>query len=516
MKKINMSPTALFTQETSLLFPTLLLVFFPLIFLVTKRLKSSFSKSPPLPPGPSPWPILGNIPHLKNEPLYVTLARFAKNYGSDLISLKLGSQLLVVGSSPAAAMEILKTHDRNLSARYVPHIIPAKNPEYNNFSLGWTFECNDSWKNMRSLCRAELFSVKALQSQASIREKKVVEMLEFISKMEGKVVKIRDIIFASIFNMMGKILVSKDFLNLELEYRSVDGQGISSFLRELFGLGAIPNISDMYPVLGPLDLQKLRKKSMDMFRKSCELWDDIVKERKEMRKSKDASRPQLDFLDALLENGCPDFQINTLLLELFSAGTDSSSTTIEWLMAELIRNPKCMRMLQEEFVREIGSQEMVMESDLPKLKYLECCVKESLRLHPPAPLPIPHRAAETCQVMNYTIPKDSEVLVNVWAIGRDPNHWEDPLEFTPERFLNSSLDFKGTNFEYLPFGAGRRICPGQPLASKQVPLIVASLVQSFDWSLPNGEDPKNLDMAEKYDINMLKKEPLLVVPKARK
>ena len=264
MKKINMSPTALFTQETSLLFPTILLVFFPLIFLVTKRLKSSFFKSPPLPPGPSPWPILGNIPHLKNEPLYVTLARFAKTYGSDLISLKLGSQLLVVGSSPAAAMEILKTHDRNLSARYVPHIIPAKNPEYNNFSLGWTFECNDSWKNMRSLCRADLFSVKALQSQASIREKKVVEMLEFISKMEGKVVKIRDIIFASIFNMMGNILLSKDFLNLELEYRSVDGQGISSFLRELFGLGAIPNISDMYPVLGPLDLQKLRKKSMDI------------------------------------------------------------------------------------------------------------------------------------------------------------------------------------------------------------------------------------------------------------
>ncbi|GMN32319.1 hypothetical protein TIFTF001_003627 [Ficus carica] len=179
MKKINMYPTALFPQETSLLFPTLLLLFFPLIFLVTKRLKSSFSKSPPLPPGPSMWPVLGNIPYRKNEPLYVTLARFAKIYSSDLISLKLGSQLLLVGSAPATAMEILKNHDRNLFARYVPHIIPAKNPEYNNFSLVWTFECNDSWKNMRSLCRAELFSVKALQSQASIREKKVAEMLGF-------------------------------------------------------------------------------------------------------------------------------------------------------------------------------------------------------------------------------------------------------------------------------------------------------------------------------------------------
>ncbi|EXC34114.1 (S)-N-methylcoclaurine 3'-hydroxylase isozyme 1 [Morus notabilis] len=515
-----MSPTViLFPQESNLLFPTLLIIFLPLIFFVAKRLKASFSRSPPLPPGPFPWPILGNIPHLKKEPLYVTLAGFAKTYGSDLISIKLGSQILIVGSSPAAAMEILKTHDRNLSARYVPHIIPAKNPELNNFSLGWTFECNDSWRNMRALCRAELFSVKALQSQASIREKKIMEMLEFIGKMEGKAMKFRDIIFASIFNMMSNIMVSRDFLNLELEYESVNGQGICAFWRELFGLGGIPNISDMYPMLGPLDLQKLRKKSMEMFGKVCELWDDIVKERKKMRKSyyKDASpRPQLDFLDAMLENGYPDFQINILLLELFSAGTDSSSTTVEWLMAELVRNPKCMKILREELEREIGSQEMVMECDLPKLKYLECCLKEPLRLPPPAPLPIPHRAAETCQVMNYTVPKNSEILVNVWAIGRDPNHWEDPLEFKPERFLNSSLDFKGTNFEYLPFGAGRRICPGQPLASKQVPLIVASLVHSFDWSLPNGKDPKELDMAEKYDINMLKKEPLLVVPKVRK
>ena len=198
------------------------------------------------------------------------------------------------------------------------------------------------------------------------------------------------------------------------------------------------------------------------------------------------------------------------------AGSDSSSSIVEWLMAELIKNPECMKILQAELSREIA-QGAVLESDLDKLNYLKCCFKECLRLHPPGPFLIPHRALETCQVMGYTIPKDSQVLVNVWAIGRDPNYWEEPLEFKPERFLNANVDFIGNDFELLPFGAGRRICPGLALASKQVLLFVASLVHSFDWSLPHGMSPNDLDMAEKYDVAILKKELLLLIPnKTRK
>lgn len=145
------------------------------------------------------------------------------------------------------------------------------------------------------------------------------------------------------------------------------------------------------------------------------------------------------------------------------------------------------------------------ESDLPKLKFLEACVKESLRLHPPGPLPIPRQASETCQVMNYTIPKNSQVLINVWAIGRDPSYKEGPLVFK-ERFLNSSLNFRGNDFEFLPFGGGRRICPGLPMATKQVSLVIVSLIHSFDWSLPHGMDLNQLDTTEKYDVNLRKKE----------
>ncbi|GMN32333.1 hypothetical protein TIFTF001_003625 [Ficus carica] len=139
--------------------------------------------------------------------------------------------------------------------------------------------------------------------------------------------------------------------------------------------------------------------------------------------------------------------------ELLTTGTDTSSSTIEyWTMTELIKNPKCMKIAQEELAREIV-QDVVTESHLPKLSYLQACVKETLRLHPPVPFLLLHQAVESCQVLNYPIPKDSKVLVNIWAIGRDPTYWNDPLVFKPERFLELSLDFKGNDFEYLPFGA---------------------------------------------------------------
>ncbi|EXC34115.1 Cytochrome P450 76C4 [Morus notabilis] len=183
-------------------------------------------------------------------------------------------------------------------------------------------------------------------------------------------------------------------------------------------------------------------------------------------------------------------------------------------MAELIKNPRCMKILQEELIREIGRDRAVKESDLPKLTYLQACLKEILRLHPAGPLILPHRAAESCIVMDYTFPKDSQVLLNFWAIGRNPSYWEDPLEFKPERFLNSSIDFKGNDFEYFPFGSGRRFCPGMPMVAKQIPLMVASFIHSFDWSLPQGISPNDIDMTEKYGIAMGMKQPLLVVPKA--
>lgn len=489
--------------ETYVILPILLLLPLLLLFLL-----KHFNSSPQLPPGPNPWPILGNLLHMGKKP-HVTLSNFAQSYGP-LISLKLGTQVLIVGSSPAVAMEILKTHDRILSARLVPHVSPVKSPELNHLSLGWAVECNDNWKFLRTICRTELFSGKAIESQACLRERKVMEMVEFLSRMEGKVVKIGEVVFATVFNMLSNVLMSRDFTRLGEE--SEEGK-MKGLLRTIFEVVSTPNLADFYPIFGALDLQGLNKKSKELFMRICALWEPIIEERRERKTSK-ISR-QEDFLDALLDNAFTNDQINHLTAELISAGTDTSTSTIEWAMAELIKNPESMNKVREELAREIN-HDFAKESHLPQLPYLQACVKETLRLHPPAPILIPHRALESCTVMNYAIPKNAQVVVNVWAIGRDPTIWLEPLKFNPERFLNSALDFKGSDYEFVPFGAGRRICPGLSMAAKQVPLVLASLIHFFDWSLPLGISPNELDMTEKFALTLQREQPLLVIPKVKR
>ncbi|XP_015896286.3 (S)-N-methylcoclaurine 3'-hydroxylase isozyme 1 [Ziziphus jujuba] len=500
---------AVFSGETNLLL-LLLLIIIPFLFYILKQFKTFLiSKSPSIPPGPFPWPIIGNILQIGNEP-HLNLTSLAQTYGP-LISLRSGNQLLIVGSSPTAAMEILKKQDRNLSGRHVPHVTPAKDLELNKLSLGWAMECNDYWRNLRTLCQGELFSSKAMRSQACIREKKVMEMLEFIGKMEGQVVNIRDLVSAVVFNMLGNIMVSRDLIDLEDE--SLNIGEMNKLVWEFVEVVSIPNISDLYPILGPLDLQGLRKKYMKLHERSQKIWGEIIKERKEMGKTGNASS-QKDFLDALIDNGCPEEQVNILFLELFIAGTGTSSSVIEWTLAELIRNPRCLKIVEDELSRVIY-EDFITEIHTSNLTYLQACIKEAMRLYPTSPFLLPHRAVESCQVMNYTIPKDSMILVNIWAIGRDPNYWEDPLVFKPERFINSSLDFKGNDFQFIPFGSGRRMCPGAAMATKHVSLIVASLIHSFDWSLPQGKDPKDMNMNGKYGIDMVKEEPLLLIPKTK-
>lgn len=174
-------------------------------------------------------------------------------------------------------------------------------------------------------------------------------------------------------------------------------------------------------------------------------------------------------------------------------------------MKELIATPRSLATLKQELDAGFGS------SPIESLAYLQACVKETLRLHPPAPLMLSHRAGETCHVMGYVVPKDAHVSVNVWAIGRDPNVWDEPLEYRPERFLGpSSVDFKGNDFEFLPFGAGRRICPGVPMAAKIVPLVVANLVYYFDWESTKGS------VDEEFRATSQMKEPLIMISRARK
>ncbi|KAJ8771425.1 hypothetical protein K2173_026602 [Erythroxylum novogranatense] len=482
----------------------LVLVLLPLIFKQFRNISSPSPKSQHLPPGPRPWPIIGNIHQMGKKP-HVSLANLARVHGP-LISLRLGAQLLVVASSPMAATEILKTHDRLFSGRKIPKATPCDPEVLDRVAIVWTTECTDQWKHLRALCRTELFSAKAIESQAILREKKVTEMVEVLGAREGDIVNIGEVVFATVFNILGNLLFSRDVISYEEEGI---GTGLKRLVWKMLELGASPNIADFYPMLARCDLQGLKWKVRRCVHQMFKTWESDIKRRRETQVQ---DSRKVDFLDVFIANGFDDQKINWLFLELFIAGTDTTSSTVEWAMAELMKNKDAMKRVRQELRTEIN-EDPLKETHASQLPYLKACVKETLRLHPPAPFLIPRCAAETCEVMNHTIPKNSQVIVNVWAIGRDPTVWEDPLSFRPERFLGTSLDFKGQNFGLLPFGGGRRICPGVPMAARQVPLILAALIQSFDWSLPNGEDPANLDMNDKFGITLQKQQPLLLVPK---
>ncbi|KAJ0830413.1 7-ethoxycoumarin O-deethylase [Helianthus annuus] len=203
--------------------------------------------------------------------------------------------------------------------------------------------------------------------------------------------------------------------------------------------------------------------------------------------------------------------IKDLFLDLFVAGTDTTSITVEWAMAELLRNPHIMTKAKEELEKVIGKGSIVKEDDVSRLPYLSCIVKEVLRLHPPAPLFFLEKLLKRYNSVD-TIPAGTQVFVNAWAIGRDPTVWDDSLEFKPQRFLESGLDVRGQDFDLIPFGAGRRICPGVPLATRMVPIMLGSLLNNFNWEIDTEIKHDALDMTEKHGTTISKAKPLCVVP----
>ena len=188
------------------------------------------------------------------------------------------------------------------------------------------------------------------------------------------------------------------------------------------------------------------------------------------------------------------------------------ATTINWALAEMIRNPRVMKKAQDE-VREVFSEKgRVDEICMNELKYLKSVVKETLRLHPPAVFVVPRECGETCEIDGYDIPVKSKVLINAWALGRDPKYWSEAERFYPERFIDSSIDYKGSHFEYIPFGAGRRMCPGISFGLLNVELTLAVLLFHFDWKLPNGVKTEDFDMTEKFGVTVGRKNDICLIP----
>jgi cytochrome P450 len=196
---------------------------------------------------------------------------------------------------------------------------------------------------------------------------------------------------------------------------------------------------------------------------------------------------------------------------MFAAGTDTTHTALEWTMTELLKHPEVMKKAQDEIRRITGSKISVTQDDVEKTLYLKAVIKESLRLHPPIPTLIPRESTKDVKVQGYDILAKTRVIINAWAIGRDPSSWENPDEFRPERFLESAIDFKGNDFQFIPFGAGRRGCPGTTFASSVSEITLASLLHKFNWALPGGAKPEDLDITEAPGLAIHRKFPLVVI-----
>ncbi|KAL6193131.1 hypothetical protein ACLB2K_034215 [Fragaria x ananassa] len=228
----------------------------------------------------------------------------------------------------------------------------------------------------------------------------------------------------------------------------------------------------------------------------------------------------LDALIDLSEEGNEEDLKNSkvaeqLFIDLFVAGTETTSVTLEWAMTELLHNPKSLSKAQEELDQTIGKGKSIEESDIARLPYLQAIVKETFRLRPVAPLLLPRKAETDVEIGGYIVPKGAQVLVNIWAIGRDPSIWDNPNSFMPERFLGleNQIDVMGKNFELLPFGGGRRICPGLPLAMRMLHLMLGSLINCFDWKLEDGVVPETMNLEGKFSISLQMAQPLKAVPK---
>lgn len=196
---------------------------------------------------------------------------------------------------------------------------------------------------------------------------------------------------------------------------------------------------------------------------------------------------------------------------MFSAGTDTTSTVLEWTMTELLRNSSIMKRLQVEIRGIVKERRDITEDDMEKMHYLKAVIKETLRYHTPIPLLVPRVAREDVKVKDYDISAGTMIVINAWTISRDPAYWEKAEEFRPERFLNSSIDIKGLDFELIPFGAGRRGCPGITFAMATTELVLANIVHKFDWKLPDGANGEDLDMTARPGAAIHRAIPLCAV-----
>ncbi|CAI0439728.1 unnamed protein product [Linum tenue] len=422
----------------------------------------------PLPPGPRKLPIIGNLHNLSGSKLpHHRLLELANAHGP-LMHLQLGQLQTIVVSSAETA------------------------------------------KQLRKLCVLELLSAKRVHSFGPIREQEVSRLVDDVRCCKrGAAVNISAMIFSLTYRIISRAAFGKPYKELE-----------SSFVQltmEMIEIGSGFGVADVFPSWELLLLVTgVRSRLQKLKRESDRILHSIIEEHRAAAKAgesvKEEEEDLVDVLFKVQQNGDLGFKLTTESVTAVLL-SETSSTALEWAMSELVRDERVMKKAQDEIRAVFGKRGEVEETGIHELNYLKMVIKESLRLHPPLPLLAPRESREQCELGGYGIPEKTKVIVNAWAIGRDPKYWSEPERFYPERFLDAtSVDYKGNDFEFIPFGAGRRVCPGISFSISSVETALANLLFHFDWKLPQGMKPESLDMDKLFGATIRRKNDLHLIP----
>ncbi|RVW48191.1 Cytochrome P450 76A2 [Vitis vinifera] len=461
----------------------------PVLFLLLHRRRSGSVRLPPGPPG---WPVFGNMFDLGAMP-HETLAGLRHKYG-DVVWLNLGAIKTTVVQSSKAAAELFKNQDLCFSDRTITETMRAQGYHESSLALA---PYGPHWRSLRRLMTMEMLVTKRINETAGVRGKCVDDMLSWIEEEargvggEGRGIQVAHFVFLASFNMLGNLMLSCDLLHPG----SKEGSEFFEVMVRVMEWPGHPNSADFFPWLRWMDPQGLRKKAERDLGIAMKIASGFVQER--IKRGPAAEDHKKDFLDVLLDfqgsgkNEPPqisDKDLNIIILEIFMAGSETTSSTVEWALTELLR---------------------------PSRMHGEGCREGNIQVAPSNPISGSSEGSSRHQFHGISIfPKTHNCFVNVWAIGREAELWEEPSSFKPERFLDlKHIDYKGQHFELIPFGAGRRMCAGVPLAHRMVHLVLGSLVYHFDWQLDSSITLETMDMRENLAMVMRKLEPLKALPK---
>ncbi|KAM3751835.1 hypothetical protein ACB098_04G141100 [Castanea mollissima] len=409
------------------------------------------------PPSPSKLPIIGNLHQLGLQP-HRSLQTLARRHGL-LMLLHFRSVPVLVVSSADAAEEIMKTQDLKFVNWPKPSMFGKLMYNYKDVAMA---PYGEYQRQMKSTLVLHLLSNKRVQSFHYVREEETSLMIEKFKQCydSSSSVNLSEV-FAKLTNdVICRVALGKKYGEGE------GGREFKELLEELDELLGAISVGDYIPWLS---------------------WENVI--------------------------GFPidGVGIKGVILDAFVAGTDTTYTVLDWAMTELLRHPVMMKDVQNEVREIIGNKKDITEYDLDKMHYLMAILNETLRFHPSVPLLIPRKSIQDAKIHGYDIAADTQIIINAWAIGRDPMLWDKPEEFQPERFSTSPIDFKGHDFQLIPFGAGRRGCPGISFSIMTIELALANLVHNFDWTLPGQARGEDLDMTESTGLTIHKKFPLMAI-----